>query len=112
MMGRLVEAHAAPRGGFPLILYGILAVVAGALLLGLLARPNRPTAPETPGPQQNTVHTGERDLGANINPSATGNQVNLWPDRTGAQTRYELGARDTTDMTFVGDRPEAKEPPR
>lgn len=95
-----------------MILYWILAAVAGFLLLSLLARRNRPTAPETPGLQPTKVQPGERDLGANINPSATGNQVNLWPDRTGAQTRYELGARDTTDMTFAGDRPETTEPPR
>lgn len=46
----------------------------------------------------------QRDLGANINPSQLGNEVDLWPDRTGAQTRRELGARKATDVTFVGDR--------
>lgn len=34
-----------------------------------------------------------RDLDANINPSQTGNLVDKWPDRTGARTQAELGAR-------------------
>lgn len=47
-----------------------------------------------------------QDLGANINPSQQGNEVDLWPDRTGARTRRELGARQATDMTFTGEREE------
>ncbi|HYF91333.1 MAG TPA: hypothetical protein VD969_03700 [Symbiobacteriaceae bacterium] len=50
----------------------------------------------------------QRDLGANVNPSQHGNEVDLWPDRTGARTRRELGAREATDVSFVGDRVEAK----
>lgn len=49
---------------------------------------------------------GGRDLGANVNPSQAGNQVDLWPDRTGARTRRELGARHATDVTFTGERAE------
>lgn len=49
---------------------------------------------------------GGRDLGANVNPSQTGNEKDLWPDRTGARTRTELGARHAVDMTFAGDREE------
>jgi hypothetical protein len=44
-----------------------------------------------------------------VNPSQLGNEVDLWPDRTGARTRRELGARHATDVTFVGDRIEHKE---
>lgn len=54
-------------------------------------------------------HGPERDLGGNINPSQHGNEVDLWPDRTGARTRRELGARHAVDMTFAGDRPERKQ---
>jgi hypothetical protein len=35
-------------------------------------------------------------------------EVDLWPDRTGPQTRRELGARHATDVTFAGDRIEHK----
>lgn len=59
-------------------------------------------------PQKIGRHGPDRDLGANINPSQHGNEVDLWPDRTGAQTRRELGARNPVDMTFRGDRPEQK----
>ncbi|HLN62870.1 MAG TPA: hypothetical protein VK464_15110 [Symbiobacteriaceae bacterium] len=58
---------------------------------------------------ENRVRTGQRDLGANVSPSQLGNEVDLWPDRTGARTRRELGARHATDVTFVGDRIEHKE---
>jgi len=51
----------------------------------------------------------EKDLGANVNPSQHGNEVDLWPDRTGARTRRELGARQATDVTFAGDRLEVKD---
>lgn len=96
-----------------LILYWILAAAAVVVVLALFAARPRPTAPADPAPEQEQerVRPGQRDLGANINPSATGNQVDLWPDRTGAQTRCELGALDTNDMTFTGDRPEPKQPP-
>jgi hypothetical protein len=56
------------------------------------------------------ISTGDRSLGANVNPSQLGNEVDLWPDRTGPQTRRELGARDASDVTFVGDRVEQKGP--
>lgn len=49
------------------------------------------------------------DRGANINPSQLGNEVDLWPDRTGARTRRELGARHAADVSFVGDREEHKQ---
>ena len=49
-----------------------------------------------------------RDLNANINPSQLGNEVDLWPDRTGARTRKELGARKAADVTYAGDREEHK----
>ncbi|MFZ5825110.1 MAG: hypothetical protein ACOY94_12355 [Bacillota bacterium] len=49
---------------------------------------------------------GGRDLGANINPSQLGNEVDLFPDRTGARTRRELGARHAADVTFSGEREE------
>lgn len=55
------------------------------------------------------VRNGElptRDLGANINPSQQGNEVDLWPDRTGARTRRELGARRAANVTYAGDREE------
>ncbi len=55
---------------------------------------------ETPG----------RALNANVNPSQTGNEKNLWPDRTGPQTRKELGAKQAVDRTFVGDKEEHKAP--
>jgi hypothetical protein len=58
---------------------------------------------------QEKVTTATRDLGANINPSQTGNEADLWPDRTGPRTRRELGARDATDVSFVGDRVEHKD---
>ena len=51
-----------------------------------------------------------RDLSANVNPSQLGNEVDLWPDRTGARTRRELGARHAADVTFVGDAEEHKGP--
>ncbi|HYG58555.1 MAG TPA: hypothetical protein VD902_10905 [Symbiobacteriaceae bacterium] len=54
------------------------------------------------------VRRGGRDLGANINPSQAGNEVDLWPDRTGPRTRRELGARQATDVTYAGDRVERK----
>lgn len=50
----------------------------------------------------------KRDLGANINPSQHGNERDLWPDRTGARTRRELGAKDAANVTFVGDREERR----
>lgn len=53
-----------------------------------------------------------RDLNANINPSQGGNEADLWPDRTGARTRKELGARRAADVTFRGDREEHKGPNR
>ncbi|MFZ5817349.1 MAG: hypothetical protein ACOY93_18960 [Bacillota bacterium] len=49
---------------------------------------------------------GGRDLGGNINPGQEGNRVGLWPLRTGARTRRELGARQAEDRTFTGERPE------
>lgn len=49
---------------------------------------------------------GGRDLGANVNPSQLGNEVDQWPDRTGARTRRELGARHAADVTFSGEREE------
>jgi hypothetical protein len=42
----------------------------------------------------------------------TGGKTNFWPDRTGARTRKELGAKDTRDVTFAGDALEVKEPGR
>jgi hypothetical protein len=42
----------------------------------------------------------------------TNGETNLWPDRTGARTRKELGAKDTSDVNFVGDELEVKEPGR
>lgn len=51
-----------------------------------------------------------RDLGANINPSQHGNERDLWPDRTGAQTRTELGAKHAANVTYVGDREEQPGP--
>ncbi len=44
-----------------------------------------------------------RDLNANVNPSQLGNEADLWPDRTGARTRRELGARHAADVTYQGD---------
>lgn len=89
----------------------ILAVTAGLiaiLLMGAqIGRGARRQA--TNGGRQADGRSG-RDLGANINPSQTGNEVNLWPDRTGARTRRELGARHAVDMTFAGDREEQKAP--
>lgn len=72
-------------------------------------RPAVPARRPEPAADDTRVSTGDRDLGANINPSQTGNEVDLWPDRTGARTRRELGARHATDVSFVGDRIEHKE---
>ena len=72
-------------------------------------RPGGPQRrPETRIQSGGDVRTGQRDLGANVNPSQLGNEVDLWPDRTGARTRRELGARQATDVTYAGDRIEAE----
>lgn len=48
----------------------------------------------------------QRDLNANINPSQTGNELDLFPDRTGARTRLELGAKDAANVSYTGIREE------
>lgn len=85
----------------------ILAAGAGLLALFLMgARLTGGGRERVTTGQRKAEGRGGRDLGANINPSQTGNEVNLFPDRTGAQTRRELGARHAVDMTFTGEREE------
>lgn len=47
----------------------------------------------------------------NSNPTPTQTEQPLWPDRTGAQTRRELGARHAVDISFDGTHEEHKRPP-
>lgn len=39
-------------------------------------------------------------------PSQTGNELDLFPDRTGARTKLELGAKEATNHTYQGDKEE------
>jgi hypothetical protein len=105
------------------LIWALLGIALLVALFVTVARMGRKVGDQTPAdlqPQRRPepggdqyrheqVQTGDRDLGANINPSQTGNEADLWPDRTGARTRRELGARQATDVTFVGDRVEHKE---
>lgn len=85
----------------------ILAVVAGLLAIFFLGA--RTTLPGRERVANARDGQGRRDLGANVNPSQAGNEVNLWPDRTGPRTRRELGARHAVDMTFTGNREERRD---
>lgn len=94
----------------------VWALVAGAALLAIYFASARLTGGRAGrggnGRAPNQEGRGARDAGANINPDQTGNEVNLWPDRMGARTPGEPGARQGVDMNFrrKGDRRPATAP--
>ncbi len=87
----------------------VLAVVAGAMLLFFLGVRTVGGRERVRAGADRADGRQGRDLGANINPSQHGNEVDLWPDRTGARTRRELGARHAADVSFTGEFGEQKD---